>query len=467
MHYAPIVRVLAWSGTVLAAACGLSALVAIAFGEAALVPAFLVTALILVVTCCSVLLLAPRGTADSRPPDGLGALILFWLLSPFASGIVFFLAVPGAGPLASLAEAASCLTTTGHTVLPLAPADWPVSLVFWRGCLHLLGALVSLTAVASIFAAINLGGPGIHRTVLFTIPEGSFFGALPRVVFAALLALGGTVLIMTAALALARAPLHTALSDAVSVATTGLVVPGRHATGPTNDAQGVILFLGLLFSTIGLAVILEMRAGRWWPALRDPELVTLLVLAGGLVAVLAMLGERLVDGAGWTISELSTAGLPVNASGIEDRVPLSIALVPTMIGGSALSTAGGIKLARIFVLNVRTVQEFRMLAFRRAVGVFSFRGRVQPEKTVLSVWVYLVGYVFMLAAALLALSMTGLDFDSALASSVGLLSNAGHLVTPLPDHAGWLHLASTFVMITGRLEVLAAVPALVPDFWRR
>ncbi|MFZ9690383.1 MAG: hypothetical protein ACO3DS_11165, partial [Phycisphaerales bacterium] len=38
-------------------------------------------------------------------------------------------------------EAASCLTTTGHTVIRIAEDDWPVSRGDSGGALHQLGAL--------------------------------------------------------------------------------------------------------------------------------------------------------------------------------------------------------------------------------------------------------------------------------------------------------------------------------------
>ncbi|MEM0985197.1 MAG: hypothetical protein AAGJ32_03025 [Pseudomonadota bacterium] len=466
MHYGVIVRILAWLGLTLVAGCGAGAIVALIAGETAPLVAFATTALVTAVMCSSVLLLAPNNDRDARPRDGLAALILFWLLIPPFAALVFLLSVPGATFPLALEEATSCLTTTGHTVLPLASDQWPMSLVFWRGLLHVYGALVSLTAVASIFAAINLGGPGIHRTVLFTIPDGSFFGAMPRVILASAAALGATIGVLSLSLSATGMPISTAISDAVSVATTGLVTPGRAGLGPTNDVHGVILFLGLLFSTIGLAVALEIRAGRWRFAARDPELVTLAILFMAIVGVTVLLGERVVDGAAWAISELSTSGMPINASGTQLRMPLPVALLPVIIGGSALSTAGGIKLARIFILSARALQEFRTLAFRKSVGVFTFRGRVQPEKAIIAVWVYLVAYTMVAALLLLLFSMAGQGFEAAVSSAIGTLSNAGHLVVTGAERSPAISTIAVFAMILGRLEVLAALPALFPGFWR-
>ena len=469
MQYAAVVRVLSFLGLALLAGCLLCAAIATFYGEIRALAAFLTSGLLIGVICASVLLLTPPPEGNSRPRDGLAVLIIFWCLAPILAGLVFVFAVPGTGFTLAVEEAASSLTTTGYTPLAIGDDGWPVSLLAWRAYLHILGGLVSLTAVTSIFAAINLGGPGVHRTVLFTIPEGSFFSALPRVIIAASVAVGATIIVLSILLAVAGSPLGTAMAEAISVATTGIVVPGRESAGPENDVRGVLLFLGLLFSTVGLAVLLEIRAGRWRFALADPELVTMGLLFLILLGLCVLMGERVADGAGWAIAELSTSGLPVNASGIEDRIPLSIAVLPVLIGGSALSTAGGIKLARVYILMARAGQEFRNLAFRQAVGVFSFRGRVQPEKAIIAVWVYLVGYLGVFGGLLVLFALTGHGFSESLGSAAGTLSNAGHLVAPssASDFPAWRAIVATLAMVLGRLEVLAAIPALVPSFWRR
>ena len=467
MQYASVVRILAFLMLILVAGCGVGAAVAIVYNETGPLASFAVTALFLSVAAVSVLLLTPKPTEPARPRDGLAVLILFWVLAPLVTAPVFMLAEPDIRFADALLESASNLTTTGYDALYRGGGEWPVSLIVWRAVLHILGAWASLIAVASIFAAINLGGPGIHRTVLFTIPEGSFFDAIPRVVIAAGSTLLAMIVTLFLLLAIAGSPLQLAMTDAISVATTGLVYPGRAEIGTSSDVEGIILFLGLVFSTIGLAVALEVRAGRWRQALRDPELITLLILLGAVIVLCGFLGERVVDAAGWAMSEFSTSGIPVTASGIEKRLPLPVVLLPVIIGGSALSTAGGVKLARISILMARAGQEFRNLSFKRSVAVFSFRGRVQPEKAIIAVWVYLVAYILAIAVFMIVFSVGGLGFEGASRTSVGALSNAGNLIALTDGPGAQIQaIAASVAMVLGRLEVLAVLPAFVPGFWR-
>ena len=467
MTYAAIVRILSLLALLLAAGMVLCALVALAFEEYQALLGFSVTATLVSALALSVFFLTPKPDRPSRPRDGLAVLILWWTFAPLVAVGPYLLAGPASSPLHALHDAVSSLTTTGHAAVTFGEGGWPVSLIVWRAVLHLLGAWATLVAAASIFAAINLGGPGIHRTVLFTIPKGSFFEAVPRVTYAAALALGGVVLGMAVVLLASGAPLHRALADAVSVATTGLVLPDRAAMAPASGIEAAFLMAGLLFSTIGLAVALEVRARRWREALSDPEGVTMAVVVLGLVGLSMWAGLPVNDAVGWSITSLSTSGLPLADATMTRDLPLSLAVVPVIIGGSALSTAGGVKLARLAILASRAGQEFRYLAFRRAVRIFSFRGRVQPDRAIIGIWVYLVGYIMALALTLFAFSLAGNEFEVAVANAVGTLSNAGGLVKIVPGGQPPLaDLAAIAAMLGGRLEILAALPAFIPSFWR-
>lgn len=467
MNYLSIVRLLAALGLVQAVATAACALVALAFGEDLQVLAFSVTLVLLLVVCLSVLFLTPKPSRRATARDALAVFILWWGLASLAAFPPFMLGTREDVFIAALFEAVSALTTTGHSIIRIEEGAWPVSLLVWRGMLHFIGAWASLAACASIFAALNLGGSGIHRTVLFTIPEGSFFDAMPRVIWAALLAMTGLTLAVVSGLILAGIPAPRALADAVSVASTGLVLPGQAAMPPLSPLHAGLVFIGLLVSTIGLAVGLELRAGHWVRAVFDPEVIVLVMIGISLAAILVLAGLPLGPALAWIVSEQSTSGLTMFDPDIRNDIPLPILLLPALIGGAALSTAGGLKLARIAILTARAGEEFARLGFRGSVLSFKFRGRLQPGAVVMGVWVYLVAYLGAVGVFLLAFSLAGLGFESAASTSVGSLSNSGALVA-ISEEVGRSGQAGVAIlaMLAGRLEVMALVPALTPSFWR-
>ena len=179
-------------------------------------------------------------------------------------------------------------------------------------------------------------------------------------------------------------------------------------------------------------------------------------------------GLPLIESIGWATSSIATSGIALTDPQQFSRLPIVLVLFPVLIGGSALSAAGGFKLARLIVLSRRVALEFVQLGYRGSVKHFSFRGRRQSDRTVMGVWVYLVGYIVACTVGTLLLSAANLSFDDAVRAGIGSLSNAGHILAGMNnDLSGPAQIYVILGMILGRLEVIALLPALNPGFWQR
>lgn len=467
MNYASVVRILALVMLILAGASLPAVLTAAAYGEYDQVFAFLAMVLGISVIAASILFLTPRPTQKSRPSDALGLVILWWFLAPVAACLPFVVGVQNQSLLQAIHEAAACLTTTGQSVIAVEGNRWPSSLIVWRGTLHFVGGAASIITAASVLAALNLGGPGIHRSALFVMPETSFFDAVPKVARSVVLIMTVSITVTVLALELAGMSAGRAMSDAVSVWTTGLVDPapyGRANAGPVAD---IILAFGLMGGALGLAVALPLRERRLVKAATDPE-TTMFVFLVILFTVMAIAsGVKVFESLGWAISALATSGLPLGSADTWDLVPLPVFVLPALIGGSALSAAGGVKIARLIVLARRAGVEFRQLGYRRSVLGFQFRDREMDERSVIGVWVYLVAYILTVFLVMVGFAFTGLPFESSIRLAIGCLTNSGGLVA---GHVAQLDNAASilaiFSMVLGRLEILAIIPAISVSFWR-
>ncbi len=466
MNHASVVRVLAMIGLAFAASFVVPISVAIVSAEPAQAAALIVSGVAAIVVSGSVLLLTPRPVRQASPSDGLAVVILFWALAPVAAAPPFLLGVDERSIMAAIYEAMSCLTTTGHSVIALEDGAWPVSLLVWRGVLHIIGATMSLVTAAAVFAALNLGGPGIQRSVLFTIPSTSFFDAFPRVIRAAL-GLYAIVFALCFASLAATSRTHApaeAFSIAVSVVTTGLVDPAHARLQDLPLVHSFALMLGLAASALGLFVLIEVRNGRIGRALRDPEMLVFVGAAMLFALAAASTGLGPLNSVFWSISSLSTSGVSATGGAGVSALPVALLILPALIGGSGLSTAGGVKLARVAILVRRAVIEFSRLGFRDSVATLRFRGRTQPPSGIVAVWVYLIAYVAAVSVIVLTLGLLGVEFADAVTSSVGAVSNAGWLITDA--ETPFRQAALIVAMGLGRLEILAVLPALNPGFWR-
>ena len=258
-----------------------------------------------------------------------------------------------------------------------------------------------------------------------------------------------------------------ALSDAVSAVTTGAVDPNvvnRRALAPFPS---IILGLGLITGALGLAVWLPLKDRKPRKALFDPETMTFLFLVAMFAIVVLPLGIGLTDAIAWSVSAMSTSGLIFSNGLARDAIPLPILVLPALIGGSALSAAGGVKVARLIVLARRAGQEFRQLGYRRSVLGFRFRDRELDERSVIGVWVYLIAYIVAVFIVMIGFSFLNLPFEETIRLSIGGLTNSGSLLLGHTNDLGGGATTLLIVsMILGRLEILAIIPALSPSFWR-
>lgn len=469
MNHISIIRVLAYMGVGLGAAMGLPLVVAVLAGEGQQILSFSLTGLLTLSMAAIILLLTTAPKRSARVNDGLAVAVLWCFGAPIPAALPFVFGTAEPSLLAGLHEAVACLTTTGHSVIDLAGNPWPKSLLVWRGVLHFIGMMFSLTLAATVFAALGFAGPGIHKSFLFTVPDGSFFDAIPRAVRSIFIICASLILFVFAVLVSNGVAIEQALSLSISVASTGLVDPAGYVDFDGKPIAYAALFVGVFLATAGLAIMMNMRPRNLRYAKIDPELYLLVGLIGFMAILNFSGGMSLFSSIGWGLSALSTSGLPfgVPISEVRSTLPLSVLVLPALIGGAALSTAGGIKLARIIILIRRAGQEFARLGFQNSMVALEFRQRHQKEKAVLGVWVYLIAYIAAVTGIFTVLSFLDIGFAEAIAQATGAISNSGWLIGALDNVGGLYHFTLMLAMILGRLEVLALLPVLNPNFWSR
>ena len=468
MNYAAIIRMLSFSGLTYAGLMMFCALVAALAAERVQLLVFLTTAVLMGTLSGAALVLAGTPRRRAQPSDGLAFMVMFWFASALICAPPFLMGVPNSSVITAVHEAVSCLTTTGHSAYYREALSLPASLVLWRAVLHLVGAIATITFAATVLAALNLDGPGIHRTHLFSLSDKSFFDSIPRVLRTVIVLTSACVLLVFTIEVVGGIPPHTALLDAVSAFTTGLAEPRGVYEDVTRHARALGVSVGLVLGTLGLFIILQIRSGQVSAWIRDAELGTFLFALLTFAILAAWEGVGFFNALGWSLSSLSTSGIALVSPATTHSLPLALQLAPPLIGGAALSAAGGVKLGRLYVLSRRVGQEFLRMGYRQSLLSFEFRGRIQSDRTVMGVWVYLVAYIMACVTGLLLFSFTGSNFEDAIMNTVGSLTNSGHLIDleHLPGNQSrqiWL----IFGMILGRLEVLAFLPLLTVSFWRR
>ncbi|HEX2255443.1 MAG TPA: potassium transporter TrkG, partial [Afifellaceae bacterium] len=196
-------------------------------------------------------------------------------------------------------------------------------------------------------------------------------------------------------------------------------------------------------------------------------------LAAGrdLSAFAFALREGLFAGA----SLVSTTGFHVRDESLS-VLPLAAVIAVALVGGGAMSTAGGLKLFRVGVLIVHAERELARSLFPHGVQKIRFGGH-QWRGGVQAIYAMVLSAVLVLTAALLVLSFSGMAFAPAVTAGVAALSNVGPIYGAGPDPAApWPPIAALpapalvtlgVAMILGRVEILALFAVLNIAYWRR
>lgn len=426
----------------------------------------------------AIIILMTRGTpARESNSDALAFLLLFWLIVPViaAAPYVFTGAASSFGN--AYFEAVSAVTTTGASTL-LAD-EIPRSLHIWRSLLQWFGGIAAATFAVVILAALNLSGTGVHRSMLFTLKQGELFGRLigiGRIVLGIYLGLSVLCFI---GLLLTDVPAFEALCLSMTSVSTGGLTPrdGPLATyaGP---ASAMVLAIFCLLGAASIAVLWDTVRLRSLNGLRailsNVEHRGLLVIVGGLIlmGLLATSPRQIMTIIPEAAFFASSAGFDYHVIGLE-MLPPALLIAIALIGGSALSTAGGVKIIRLLLLFRHLGTDLNRLSHPSRVVPVQFRGRSLPDRAFLSIWMYFFGYTLVFSLGVIALGAAGLPYDAAVPGAAASLSNMGPLLPSTLNEVAYSdftlsqQMVSAILMLFGRVEVLAVFAAFSGGIWRR
>jgi len=94
-----------------------------------------------------------------------------------------------------------------------------------------------------------------------------------------------------------------------------------------------------------------------------------------------------------------------------------------------------------------------------------------PDRVIEAVWGFMGVYIALFILLLMAVMMTGLDFETAFSAVAASINNLGPGIGDVAEHYGnvndyakWI---LCFAMLLGRLEVFTLLVLFSPMFWRR
>jgi trk system potassium uptake protein len=439
----------------------------------------------------------PRSVVRSQ----LVTLASAFLVLPLVMAVPFWQSVPGSGFSAAWFEMVSSLTTTGASLWDN-PADLSGAVHLWRSLVGWLGGLLIWVAALAILAPMNLGGFEVraHGTAGEGLRSGQGSARIDdpserMVRYAAVLApfyVGLTVLLWIGLVAAGDTAL-TGLCHAMAILSTSGISPVGGLTSGAAGLPGEALILGFFL----LALSQRTFSGGLLPAdprplWRDPEVALALVLVA-LVTSLLFLRHFLAGNGGdplvaaralWgtlftVLSFLTTTGFEsagwlaaTDWSGL--KTPGLILMGLAIIGGGIATTAGGLKLLRVYAILRHSERELGRLVLPSSLGGSGAEARRIRRQGAYIAWIAFVLFLLSLLVVMFLVSLFGTSFETAMILSIAALTTTGPLADVaatqpvlFSDLSAGARAVLAFAMVLGRLETLALIALFNPDFWRR
>lgn len=391
-------------------------------------------------------------------------------------------------------ETMSGYTTTGASILHDIESI-PKGVLFWRSITHWVGGMGIIVLAIAILPLLGIGGMQLFAA---EAPGPGGDKLHPRITDTAkrlwLIYVGYTIS-ETILLKLAGMSFFDAINHSLSTLSTGGFSTKNNSLAFWND-QPLIQYIVMLFMFLaGTNFVLSYFAFKlkFSKILKDEEFKIYLLSIIGFTIVVSLLiyfqadvsASTVVHPMVWgafesafrhgffqVIAVVTTTGF-VSADYTLWTPFLTIFFFGLMfLGGSAGSTAGGIKIIRHLIMIKNGILEFRRTLHPHAVLPVRYNKKGVPQSIVFNVLGFFILYMLFFIIGTLVFSWLGLDFKTALGGAASTLGNVGPALgdlgpvnnyANLPNAAKWW---SSFLMLIGRLELFTVLILLTPFFWR-
>lgn len=378
-------------------------------------------------------------------------------------------------------ESVSGFSGTGASILNNIEA-LPKGILFWRSVTQWIGGVGVV-----LFALVIMPMIGRSRMTVSNLEISSMARDNYRYTSSTIIKiLMGVYLAITVAdmLALKLAGMNwfDAVNHALTTSATGGFSTRNSSIGSFDNVwiEGITIFF-MFLSSLHLGITFATVLGRRNNIFRNKVcrfyfLTTLvfclaITLSLWLSGTYNTFGESLRRGLFQSVSIVTSTGFSTADINLWTPLCVCILIYLSIQGGMAGSTAGGLKVDRIFMATKAIGVQIRQQQHPGAVIHIKNNGIVQSPSVVNAAILYIVIYVFLILIGTLINAACGLDTLTSLTTSVQSMGNIGvgfgeigptHNFSTLPVA---VKLVSTLQMLLGRLEIFGLLHFFTMKWW--
>lgn len=455
-------------------------LICILYGEYNIIPSFLYTILVIIV---SVVLLGFRKPKDDKvfSREGFISVSLGWLFISLFGALPFYFSGSIPSIVDCIFETVSGFTTTGATILTEVE-NLSHGILFWREFTHWIGGmgvivfLLMLTQISEghslYIMRAEVPGPSVGKIA----PKARSNSLILYGIYTALTIVEAIFLLC------GGMPAFDAVTTAMGTAGTGGFSVRNLGIAAYNSAyvEWVVSIFMLIFGVnFNLYYLLLFKHFKEAFSSEEFKIYIFLVSISSVIIGLNVMsyyngfGESLRKAFFQVTAIITTTGFyGVNYM---DWPGLSKAILFLLLftGACAGSTAGGLKLSRIIIGLKLIKKSVRQLSHPHDVSMVKFEAKIVDKETRGYITVYMATFFIILVLSSLAIMATGFDMETSLSAALSSFNNVGPgfgLVGHFGDYNIFndaVKLLLSALMLIGRLEIFPVLILLAPSTWRK
>ena len=379
----------------------------------------------------------------------------------------------------SFFESMSGITTTGSTIISDLE-NAPKGLLLWRAILQWLGGIGIIVMAITLMPIMNVGGMQLFKISSNDSSE-KILPKSKEIALRLIYIYSGLTGLCAITYWIFGMGKFDSLTHSMTTIATGGFSNYNESIGYFNSLPiEISSMFFIILGSIPFIAYIKFISGNKKIFLNDIQIKTFLKIIIFTVIILSIyllfsnqenfsLRSIFFN----TISILSGTGY-VNAEFDKwGSFPITLFLALMFIGGCAGSTACGVKIFRIQILYLFILNQLKKIIYPKGVFVIKYDQSAVDEKFIASIISFIYFYIVIFFILTALLSLTGLDFITAISGAATSISNVGPGLGPiigpngdfssLPDLSKWI---LTVGMILGRLELFAILVLFLPSFWK-
>lgn len=384
----------------------------------------------------------------------------------------------------ALFETISGFTTTGSTILTDVEA-LPYSLLFWRSFTHWIGGMGVLVFMLAIVPQSKGSGDSLH--IMRAESPGPQVGKLvpklrftARILYAIYLVLTVTEVIMLCAGGMS---LFDSLIHSFGSAGTGGFSNMNLSVGHYNNPYfDIVIGVFMMLFGVNFTIYYRILCGNFKDVWKDEELRLYLGIMLGSSLLISLNIMPLFDnnfatafrhGFFQVSTIMTTTGYSSTDFNLWPEFSRMMLLGLMIVGASAGSTGGGMKVVRVLMLGKSIRGTLQRLLHPNSVKVMRMNGQRVEDGVMHSVYSFLVCYIGVAAVSMLIVSLDNFDTTTTVSAVISCLNNVGpglNAVGPMENFSSLSALSKLVLsldMLLGRLEIFPIIMLFSPGLWKR